>query len=306
MSRCVRRAFLCGEDHFTRACFDHRKRWLERRILSLSSIFSIDTYGYAIMSNHFHLVLYRDPERANNWTDQEVARRWLLIFPPKQEKYSETHDQLLNNQNRLNRCRVRLASISWLMRCMKEPLARSANREDQCTGRFWEGRFRSQALLDQASILSCMAYVDLNPIRTGQSGDIENAEHTSICERLRQSKTHPELLNSPMASIAPGNFAPEFELIRLADYLELVGWSARRMVSEQSKSETVDSPSALNLLPHSEKAWLRQMEKFEQDWQRAAGSIEKLKLLACRLGQRYMHGISTAYRIYQPLGEHPN
>lgn len=172
ISRCVRRAFLCGLDPLSGNSFDHRKQWIATRIKELVAIFAIDVCSYGLMSNHFHLILRIVAQRAHTWSEQEVAERYEKLFPK-----AVAHARLVPPdrwRSIVSIWRERLTSLSWFMRALNESIARQANHEDNVTGRFWEGRFRSQALLDVGALLTCMAYVDLNPLRAGIASDLES------------------------------------------------------------------------------------------------------------------------------------
>ena len=122
------------------------------------------------MGNHMHVILRNRPDVVETWSDQEIARRIWFLFPKRKDKDGRPCDptefelnMLQANKGMLDQYRSRLSDISWLMRQLAEHVAIKANKEDECTGRFWEGRFKSQPLLDEAAILACAAYVDLNP-----------------------------------------------------------------------------------------------------------------------------------------------
>ena len=171
VSRCVRKAWLTGVDPNTGKSYEHRRDWVESQLLKLGVIFAIDIAAYAVMSNHLHLVLRIDIELANSWTDREVVEHWHQLFKGTEitQKFVQGERiesyEIIALKHSIAQYRSRLSDISWFMRCLNEPIARKANQEDNCTGHFWEGRFKSQALLDEAAVLACMAYVELNPIR---------------------------------------------------------------------------------------------------------------------------------------------
>ena len=192
VSRCVRRAFLCGHDAHSGRCFDHRREWIVEWIMRLAAIFSLDVAAYAVMSNHYHIVLRVDVERAKNWSVEEVLQRWTQLFtgPVLVQRYLSAHrermkpSEIARVEQFAEEYRERFMNISWFMRILNQNIARQANSEDQVTGHFWEGRFKSQVLLDETALLSAMAYVDLNPIRAGIAQTPEESDFTSIKSRI--------------------------------------------------------------------------------------------------------------------------
>ncbi len=192
IARCVRRAFLCGVDPYTGQDFSHRKEWILNRMRDLAGLFAIEVCGYSVMSNHLHLVLRNRPDIAEQWSADEIALRWRRLFPPRDDATGEAVEpgepdlaMITANSERLAELRKRLANLSWFMRCLCEKIARTANDEDESSGRFWAGRFKSVALLDEAAILACSVYVDLNPIRAGLVTTPEESAFTSGRDRIR-------------------------------------------------------------------------------------------------------------------------
>ncbi|RPI85331.1 MAG: hypothetical protein EHM42_06790, partial [Planctomycetaceae bacterium] len=192
INRCVRRAYLCGVDQLSGKSYEHRRQWLQDKLEFIAGVMGCDILGFAVMSNHFHLVVRNRPDVVANWSDEDVARRWYQLCPVRREPGGAPVEPtaadlglIVNNSDRLAEIRLRLSSVSWLMRFLTEPIARRANEEEQSSGRFWQGRFRLQRLLDEAAVAACLVYVDLNPIRAGIAATPEESRFTSVYERIR-------------------------------------------------------------------------------------------------------------------------
>jgi len=307
ISRCVRRAFLCGYDRSSRKNFDHRKQWILDRIKALSSVFAIDVCAYAIMSNHFHLVLYVDTTRAQQWSADEVIDHWLALYtgPMAAHKHKAGITLTKIEQEALASCveiwRTRLSDLSWYMRCLNETIARMANREDNCTGRFWEGRFRSQALLDEAALVSCMAYVDLNPIRAKMCNTLEQSEFTSIQERLAKFKRKQKEANldwlAPMISDKV-NTASRLP-IRQMDYFALVDWTGRAVRADKRGAIPAGIKPILQKLGVEQDNWVKNTQYFGNRFSRVLGRVDQIRKFAGRIDQKWLAGVAQAGAFYR-------
>jgi len=304
VSRCVRRAFLCGKDAVTSHSFEHRRKWIEDKLHELTQIFAIDLCGYAVMSNHYHVILHIDQQVANDWTATEVIEQWHQLFSGnlfsqrhlKGDKLSAAESAVLSDC--VAEWRSRLMNISWFMRVLNEGIARQANAEDQCTGRFWEGRFKSQALLDEVALIACMAYVDLNPIRAKMAKTPETSAHTSIKKRIQKAQT-AHLPNHPQQQVKslllfsgnPREEMPKGLPFRLTDYIELVDISGR--IIREDKRGAIDPQLSpiLERLNIETRHWQYLINNFESQFKSFVGTAFKLKKVCQALGYQRIPGI---------------
>ena len=294
VTRCVRRAFLCGVDNYSGRSFEHRKYWIEHRLLELAKTFSVAVHAYAVMSNHVHVVVEVDPETASTWSSEEVARRWLTIFGKGRRNDSPVAPSIATITGDLRRIAVlrqRLSSLSWFMRALNEPIARRANREDECTGRFWEGRFKCQALLDDAAFLACMAYVDLNPVRAGTANPNENSPHTSAWWRARRPNQDRRLEPISGSIIAHALDASERR------YLQLLQWTGRNLHGVDGERTPNCCSPVLDRLSMNTNQWLVQVAATESHYWRAVGSAQALIQHARRFRCRWLKGIGFARHL---------
>lgn len=313
INRCVRRAFLCGIDKPSGKNYDHRKPLIIERIKSLTNAFSIDVCAYAIMSNHYHLVLKVNRQQSQQWTSHEVVERWRMLFKSgalvdrwyNLEPLGAAEHALVKAQIEI--WRTRLYDIAWFMRCLNEHVARLANAEDHCSGRFWEGRYKSVALLNEAALLTCLAYVDLNPIRAGMCNTPEASDYTSIQARIKcmQESSSRDKNSEPaqprtLTPFATGIQPLDYELpIQLSNYLELVDWSGRAIIEGKTGNIPNHLSHILDRIGIQQENWLDGMQTIEQDFFRAIGPVDKLAAFCQAVKQRWLQGTSKSRRLFK-------
>jgi hypothetical protein len=272
------------------------------------------------MDNHLHVLVRLDPEVAGGWSDEDVVRQWGRLFPPRDkarqplamsEEWVQGH---LLNAAWIARARQRLQSLSWFMKCLKEPLARLANRQDQPRGAFFEGRFKSIAVLDEAALLATCAYIDLNPVAAKIAEVPELSDHTSIKARVDHVKDQgrtEDLTPARDGSVAGSAAAAGLEEghwlcpvedrrridsgregmiegFSLGNYVLLVDYTAR-LYREGKATLSREVAEILDRLKSSADQWQARLEKLRQGTlfgRFFATSRQRLRAVAERLGLR--------------------
>jgi len=305
ISRVVRKAWLIGVDPVSGKSYEHRRGWVEERLLLLGQVFAIDICAFAIMSNHTHIVVHVDQEQAKSWSQTEVIMRWHKLYKGTLmtnkfidgEHLIEVEQEIVAQTAEVYR--NRLMDISWFMRNLNEYIARAANKEDKCTGRFWEGRFKSQALLDEKALAACLAYVDLNPVHAKMADTPEASEHTSIKLRMEQVKNgkQPKAL-FPFAG-NPREPMPKGLPFALRDYIELVDLTGRMIRDDKRGSIALDQQPILQRLGLSEDNWLTLTAKFEERFSYVAGDCAHLTQHKKHIGHCRARGMANAKHLLQ-------
>lgn len=321
ISRCVRQMFLCGDR------FAHRKVWIESRLEFLATHFAISVCGFAILDNHLHVLCRLDPGVADDWSDHEVVRRWSAVYRPSfldvddPEVLQAWIEHQCRDVGRVARYRERLQDLGWFMKALKEPLARLANKEEGCTGTFWEARYKSIAVLDEEALLATCAYIDLNPLAAGVAKTPEVARHTSIKQRVDHVRKHCSLgtlkLAAKAKSVAAARVEADLEQshwlcplqdrsnagadregmlpgFSLSGYLELVDWTARLCRTGRARI-TEEVAGIMARLGTTAECWRSHLRKLmtKTRWvgNYCATSAERLKTVA-RL--RGVHHVDNA------------
>lgn len=317
--RCVRQAYLYGYDTETGHNYSHRKEWIVERLRQLAGIFAIEVFSYSVMENHYHTILRTRPDVVDNWTDHEVATRWLELYPrysclgkAKKLPIEERIQFLANWPERIATLRKRLSSLSWFMGKLNEYIARAANKEDGVKGRFWESRFKCQALLDEAAIAACMVYVALNPIRAGQAATPEESDFTSIQERIREWQKGKTAENTNredflgdasysagwLCPISPNSQQHGILPMTLEEYFDLVDKSGRLIRSDKRGAIDDDLEPILQRIRANPETWAETVSTFGTTFSLVAGLMSNIRNFAEELGKKWFAGFEAARKAF--------
>jgi hypothetical protein len=326
-TRCVRRAFLCGQDRLTGRDYEHRRDWIRAYLPLLCGQFGVEAGFHVEMQNHVHLVLRTRPDVVETWNDVDVVRRYKTINRLIRSQDGKTIEPVseaeilleLAQPGRIDQLRKNLCSVSQFMKALCEHIARRANQEDQVSGTFFESRFQCRRIENAAGILICGMYIDLNQIRAGEALTPETSTHTSAFDRIcgwqarRQGGRTQEAARQDAAvdgwlceltldersgayrgadPSASGQRASDKGLlpIPLEEYLQLLDWTGRQMAEGKQGSIPRNLSPIFQRLGINCQMWLELVTQFDTLFGRVVGQAQQVVDSAARAGRRWYRG----------------
>jgi REP element-mobilizing transposase RayT len=291
INRCVRRSWLCGIDAYLDKSFDHRKSWVEQRIFELGGIFACGVYSWAVMSNHLHLVVHMSPETSNKWSAEEVAERWVKLYPARTpELCAQKAAAIVDNVKVVAEFRSRLTNLSWLMKSLSEPIARRANAEDKVTGRFWDAgeKCRIEPAQSQNNLFVFL------PVRANIASGISTSRYTSIKASNLEVLRDQSKADAPPLMPLNGVKSLNVPTLTQAEYIDLVDFTGREIHSGKRGKIEASEPRALRKLGLDKYHWTRRVNGIGSGYWRVVGELEELIDKANEMAQRTLFGTGLA------------
>mgnify|MGYP002623053666 FL=1 len=324
-TRCVRRACLFGSDDQTVGDYTYRRNWILRYLVELCRLFAVEVNFHAEMQNHLHFLLRTRPDLVKLWSDEEVVRRWMAICRLIRSEDGKTIRELedaevqakLRDPEKVAQIRQNLSSVSQFMKALCEHIARRANREDDVSGAFFESRFGCRRIENEAGIVICGMYIDLNEIRAGEAKTPETSTHTSAYDRIvarrqRAEGVAPEkqadcwlseLFLDPRSDAyvpgpqpsATGKRASDKGVLplQLDDYLQLLDWTGRQLVKDKPGAipkHLAPILERLGMAATKAEQWLDLIANFDKLFTHVVGTSQQLVDRAAEKGRRYFRG----------------
>ena len=186
---------------------DVEKEYLFNLIKRLSAVFMTEIFGFCIMGNHFHLLVKM--KNPGDYSDDE-------IMGMVRRHYQDNKRQVTDGQ--ISFYREKLSNLSEYVKEIKQRFARYYNKQNNRSGYFWGDRFKSVIVEDGDTLINCLAYIDLNPVRANMVEKPEDYRWSSIGYHV-QTGNKDGFLSTDFGLNSYGDMT---EAERLKDYREFV------------------------------------------------------------------------------------
>jgi len=200
--------------------YDQEKEYFLNLLERFAAGFFVQIHTFAILGNHFHLLVTNLEEEADHATKKELLRRYRLLFgkhtEPPPGVYDSSGELIPDEDGGIERLRFRLSSISRFVQELKQSFSRWYNKNNNRKGYLWGDRFKSVIIEKGDAQMICSAYIDLNPVRANLSQCPEDYRWCSMGMEVRNPKRWRKLITPinilhPLSSVLK---APDIHLHR--------------------------------------------------------------------------------------------